>query len=162
MSPGSCQADMFREPGGGWGELGTGWHMAPLCHPEAKALSEHDFRYKNVQCLPERGLAAGRLQLEGGHVTRGVNVAPGLWMMNCAPLPFSPMELSHGPPVGTTYIPPLLGRPDQRQWAGGACPEQAVSGWMGGQIGAPCPAEGCMGVRGGSASTAPALPPPDR
>ena len=31
---------------------------------------------------------------------------------------------------------------------------------MGGQIGAPCPAEGCMGVGGGSASTAPALPPP--
>lgn len=114
MSPGSCQADMFGEPGGGGGELGTGWHMAPLCHPEAKALSEHDFRYKNVQCLPERGLVAGRLQLEGGHVTRGVNVAPGLWMMNCIPLPFSPTELSHGPPVGTTYIPPLLGRPDQR------------------------------------------------
>lgn len=47
------------------GKLGTGWHMAPLCHPEAKALSEHDFRHKNAQCLPERGLAAGRLQLEG-------------------------------------------------------------------------------------------------
>ena len=143
------------------GKLGTGWHMAPLCHPEAKALSEHDFRHKNVQCLPERGLAAGRLQLEGGHVTRGVNVAPGLWMVNCAPLPFSPTELSHRPPVGTTYIPPLLGRPDQRQSGLGvhALSRLSQGGW-GYRSGLPALLRAAWGVGGGSASTAPALPPP--
>ena len=135
--------------------------MAPLCHPEAKALSEHDFRHKNVQCLPERGLAAGRLQLEGGHVTRGVNVAPGLWMVNCAPLPFSPTELSHRPPVGTTYIPPLLGRPDQRQSGLGvhALSRLSQGGW-GYRSGLPALLRAAWGVGGGSASTAPALPPP--
>ena len=60
-------------------------HTAPLCNLEAEASSERDFTCKNVQGLPERGLAAGRFQR--GRLTCAVSVAVGLCMETGAPLP---------------------------------------------------------------------------
>lgn len=110
---------------GAWGgEPGTCWHEAPLCHLEAESLMEGDLRYKNVQCLPERGIAVGRFQLEGGHGT-WVHVAPGLWMMSSAPLPL-PLD-------------PLWALPEQRQNGGALGRLDRGTGQ-----GHP-PAEGCRG-----------------
>lgn len=85
MSLGSCPADVFGEPGvGSWGRAGT---RLPCATWKLRLCRNMILGIKNAQRLPERGLAVGRFQLEGGHVTRGVSVAPGLWTMIYAPLP---------------------------------------------------------------------------
>lgn len=67
-------------------------------------------------------------------------------MVNCAPLPFSPTELSHRPPVGTTYILPLLGRPDQRQSGLGVhAPSRLSQGGWGDRLGLPVPLRAAWG-----------------
>lgn len=88
MSLGGCQAGMFGKPGvegrghdGAW-LLCTNWKLR-LCWNMILGV-------KNVQYLPEKGLAVGRFQLEGGCVTRGTNVAPELWVTTYALLPFPP------------------------------------------------------------------------
>lgn len=64
--------------------------MAPLCHLEAEALLEHDFKYKKCAVPSREGLSSGKFQLEGGCVARGTNVAPELWVMTDAPLSLPP------------------------------------------------------------------------
>ena len=76
-----------RHVGEAWGgRLGTCWRTAPLCSLEAEALLHRDFSVKNVHCLPEKGLAMGRFQLEGGSATPRVQ----MWLQNSAPRPLSP------------------------------------------------------------------------
>lgn len=92
-----------------------------------------------------------------------VNVAPGLWMMNCASLPFSPTELSHRPPVGTTYVPPLLGRPDQGQSGLGVHAQSRLpQDGCGDRSGLPAPLRAAWGREGAQpAQPLPSRPPTD-
>lgn len=88
--------------------------MAPLHQLEAEALLEHDFRCKKCAVPSREGLSSGKIPVGRRVCDTWYKCGPRTPGDDLCSPPLPPMGLSHGPPVGTTYILPFWGGPDQR------------------------------------------------
>lgn len=107
---------MFRKPGvKGWGCA----NIRVLCATwKLRLCWSMLFHVKNVQGLPERGLAVGRFQR--GCLPCGVRTLDGEWGSP------APVGLSHTPPVGTVPTSCLSWQDQGRDGVGGGFPSCVV------------------------------------
>lgn len=113
MSLGGCQANTFRKPGvEGWRHDST-WLLCAIW--KLRLCWNMILGVKNVHYLPEKGLAVGRKIPVGRRLCdTWCKCGPRILGDDLCSPPHPPMGLSHGPPVGTPYILPFWGGPDQR------------------------------------------------